>query len=286
VSALVDLVQMSTFSINSPLSARNVFLTERGSRVVLGRIDWGEKMPIEDFRVLAKRESALVRDFGVIVSQALGLDQQRAPEPSSRDSGATETTEEGRQQFVFSRVECDVGITIKTGELFRLDLPCKPRRVWRCIRVTDARSVDPASNRNNPLSSSVVRLDNPERLEFSAKTQPGSCRVLLQEVEWWQADDLADVDPLKPADGVRGTVLLCKINVVDPSQESDRSSCSPTLSAIMAACRVVTRGGAFNEVKLANLRDKYHVLNDNFSSDEVSSDFDTFTGAIPSYHTN
>ncbi len=277
ISGMIDLVQMSTFAIRSPLSLRNVFLAERGSRVVLGHMDWGEQMLREDVRSLASRESTLVQSFGAIARQLLGMDVQKQRSSGSQTNVSSEPMDDGQPQFIFSRVECDVGLTVKPGDHFRLDLASGPRRIWRCVRISDAHPVDPAKNQRNPLSSQVVRVEDPERLELSAKA-PGSCRLILKQVEWWQADDLYEIDPLKETDKIRGAVLLCKINVVDPSQDSDRSKCSPTLSAIMAACQPGI--GGMNEVKLVNLREKYHILQSEFSSAEVSSDFDMYTGSV------
>ena len=219
--ALADVLEQSTFELISPISARNLFLVNDGARVVLGRLEWGDRpefLGALDSHDLAAaraaqaalarwhraRESRLLGDLGRVLRALVGLPPKAETQSHLAASGLRPQQEasptDGRTQWVFSRAQCSGGLRIAEGDRFRLALPSSaPGKVWRCAKIADAGpgafpSTDAAGlgqahqqAHQQATRSTVLQLEAPATLEFAAR-RPGLCRVLLREAEWWQAE--------------------------------------------------------------------------------------------------
>jgi hypothetical protein len=219
--ALADVLEQSTFELLAPISAHNLFLVNDGARVVLGRLEWGDRpefLGALDSHDLATaraaqaalarwhraRESRLLGDLGRVLRALVGLPPAAETQSHLAASGLRPQQEasptDGHKQWVFSRAQCSGGLRVAEGDRFRLALPpSAPGKVWRCAKIadtgaaafpsTDAAGQGQGKGQPHQLAtrSTILQLEAPATLEFLAR-RPGLCRVLLREAEWWQAE--------------------------------------------------------------------------------------------------
>lgn len=299
LAAFCDLAEQSTFRIIKNLSPENIFLLDHGTKVILGRIAWGDKevckpqltqrgfQAFDTFAWQRTRERDLLSAFASIVHGCLGI--ERTINTQSRGTLSSSTAQDDTIP-VFHRLQCTSGIRVIAKTLFRLSLPSSaPGKVWRCVRMVDSgtnlhTTQEKFSSRS--LRSQVVALHDPDALEFFA-SGPGLVRVFLQEFEWWQ--DPSDLGRSSDS-GFAGASLMCKVSVVpapitshesqmDASSSLHAQKVSRELATVLSAC-VHSAQSEHGHITLRDLQARGNIFSvDSLDFEAIQDDFQIHLGA-------
>ncbi|GBG29482.1 Protein kintoun [Hondaea fermentalgiana] len=288
LAALCDLLEQSTFTIRSPLGPQNVFLVDKGTRVVVGAVDWGSKETChsrrgtrgpELFDVFAwqrARERAFLGAFATIIGACLGTTIDTNTSCSTREQSNDDADDAPTCTTVFTRAQCDAGIRVSVDTTFRLSLPpSAPGKLWRCARLVDS-GVDPTGESSSGLRSQIVALHDPDSLEFYA-SRPGLVRMYLQELEWWQdPSDLGRLETSAPS-------MMCKVSVVPDRADAKRSEqprLSSQLGAVLSACQQGSKAKHGHLLGLRELQSRSALLDvEAIDFEAVQDDFHVYVGA-------
>lgn len=131
-------------SLPQPLTLHNVFISNQGTRVTLGRIPWGERVEADDTGCsskLAARSQLLAASFAGMLTDMLA---HAADAPRTAAAGAGAGTGAGAgagaidaggdassgagatKMRAFSRMQCLRGLHVKSGESFVVRAPPGP----------------------------------------------------------------------------------------------------------------------------------------------------------------
>ena len=197
-----------------PLTLRNVFISNQGTRVTLGRIPWGERVEADDTACsskLAARSQLLAASFAGMLTSMLAPAEASAGRASSGagagagaganggDGGDEATGSAASPVRTFNRIQCLRGLHVKCGESFVVR--CQPGASQECpvLRVcADAgvwcySSAPPARHRQLELPTragggyvwdppTVVAQVRPDRRELVQPVR--RCRPLTLCTRW------------------------------------------------------------------------------------------------------
>jgi len=288
--ALRDILEQCTFEILSPLSLNNVFLVNNGTKVILGGIHWGEKYSLlqatssnaQYVKWHRNREQKLVCDFGNMLREIIGISSSGVELFHGKQQGETSDL-----CYTFSRAECDSGFRIAVGSKFRVNLSGSDTgKKWKIEKIGDAGTgarellSSTLSPTKRALRSAVLEVESPDTLEFRA-IQPGQCRILFKEMEWWQHSAQPNLTKSKHTRQTRPDAsFTCKVSVIKPHDKADRMPCSPGFMAVISACTFSNGEVYEGQIRLNDLQETYDMFQhaDNTDEFELIDDYNIFLG--------
>lgn len=182
VRALADIEAQCTFNVApGSITSENVYLSEKGSRLLLRGVAWGDPIPPnqdDTEAILQQRSKVLLKTFGEILQDVLvdaednnnynegGADgESSGPNEDSDNSEKTEERQlldlEQEEAYFFHRDSAELGIHVSTGARIEIALPHEASELFQAPAASSSNdAVEPSKLEKAVWLAPILKLSS------------------------------------------------------------------------------------------------------------------------------